>query len=590
MDANTDVNTPTEEGPAGSPHADRPPLHVRRLEFNDGTPIELDPGQIVVLVGANNVGKSSALQDISAQLLARPKSGHRVIARVDLAHAEGHPEPLIDWVKSRFPRFQARASDPFVYGTAQATVNESQLEETPLKPGIIDQIRRVVTFVANAQQRLDLTKPAQPIDRIRSLPQTPIQALYNDTEKVERLSQASESAFGQPLTFSHHDGHWRLRLGVPAVPPTTTGRHLFPTPETRQAIESLPMVEEQGDGLRSYLGVLLELLAERHLFVVLDEPEAFLHPPQARQLAAEIMRTKQAHAQLFLATHDSNFVRGLLDAQNVTLTIVRIDRSEDKNPVQVIEPSTIGAVATDPVLRHSNILDSLFHTAAVVCEAEPDCLLYESVLVDNNLIPSGTTLHFVGSSGKERVRQTCQLLQSLGVPTAAIVDFDILKRTEDVELLLKAIGAEVADIERLLSTVVAQLTELANSKAQTKKHFLNEVSAILQNVGDEEPISASKAGEVAELTRGTGTWAALKRHGIAETKGDLHVQLMELLDRLSERRLHIVPRGELEGWFRAAPGKGGQYVAAVLGQGLHTDQAENRDIANFATRVVDSLR
>ena len=175
-----------------------------------------------------------------------------------------------------------------------------------------------MTFVADAQERLSLTRPAPPIDRRRSAPQTPIQALYNDTDKVEALSEASRAAFGHPITYSHHDGHWRLRLGEPAIQPSVTGRHMFPTSETRQAIEDLPVVEEQGDGLRSYLGVLLELLAERHVFIVLDEPEAFLHPPQARQLATAIMKIKQPHAQLFVATHDSNFVRGLLDARGVS--------------------------------------------------------------------------------------------------------------------------------------------------------------------------------------------------------------------------------------------------------------------------------
>lgn len=127
MDATSEVEKEADVAITGSSDADRPPLHVRRLVFNDGTAIDLAPGQMVVFVGANNVGKSSALQDISARLLARPKSGHRVVTEVDIAQSEGHPAPLIDWVKTRFPRFQPRPSDPFVYGTAQATVNESQL-------------------------------------------------------------------------------------------------------------------------------------------------------------------------------------------------------------------------------------------------------------------------------------------------------------------------------------------------------------------------------------------------------------------------------------------------------------------------------
>lgn len=583
-----DTISPDAFGEASVPTG-RPPVYVKSLHFNDGTTVELEPGHVIVFVGANNVGKSNALRDISGELRSERRSTHKVITELKIEEPEGHPEPLRTWVRTRFPRFRPNATGPMMYGTAQGTVNETQLDEKPLKSQTIQQIRRVVTFVANAQERLSLTNPSQPFDSRRSGPQTPLQAIYNNAEKVEELSRASQSAFGVPLTYSHHDGHWRLRLGEPEVTPEVTGRHLFPTPETKAAIEALEVVEEQGDGLRSYLGVLLELLAERHVFVVLDEPEAFLHPPQARQLASVILEVKPDEAQLFVATHDSNFVRGLLDVPEARLSIVRISRDGDKNSVEVIEPKTIETVARDAVLRHSNILDAMFHSAAVVCEAEADCLLYESVAIDGSHLPSGMTVHFAGSSGKQRVTRTCELLRDLGVPTAAIVDFDIFKSREEVLALITAVGGNVDAVDTRLSSVVVQLADLARAETPTKDKLVDGINAILGDLEPAAKLSAAKLREVSNLARRSGQWSQLKRHGVDQTTGALHTDVQQLVNELAEQRVHVVPKGELESWFRDAPGKGGSHVARILDEGWHTDPDRGRELAAFVKRVIKSL-
>lgn len=574
----------TEDAYGTSDAEPTPPLFVNGLDFNDGTHIELNPGHVVVFVGANNVGKSCALRDIAASLRSERRSGHRVVTSVRFGRPACHPEPLRAWVRRRFPRFRPTSTHEMVFGTGQGTVNETQLDETPLRPQTLQQIQRVVTFVANAQERLALTNPSAPFDSRRSGPQTPIQALYNDLDKVERLSNASFAAFGKHLTYGHHDGRWRLRLGKPPAEPQVTGRHLFPTPKTKAEIEALDVVEEQGDGLRSYLGVLLELLAERHLFVVLDEPEAFLHPPQARQLAAATQGLKQDVAQLFVATHDSNFVRGLLDAREGYLSIIRVARENTRNPIQVVDPATISEVSRDPVLRHSNILDSMFHSAAVVCEAEADCLLYESIVIDGSVLQPGTTVQFTGSSGKHRALKTCELLRDLGVPTAVIVDFDALKEENDVIKLVHALGEDPKPVEDLLKRVCTQLRNYAKTTATTKARLEEKIAEILNDVHADSVLSASQLRQMSGVLKESGEWSELKRYGMGATSGGLHSDVKSLLDELGRRRLHVVPGGELESWFLAGPGKGASHVAHVLDHGWHLDPHRNRELLNFVRR------
>jgi hypothetical protein len=80
-----------------------------------------------------------------------------------------------------------------------------------------------------------------------------------------------------PLTLNRY-GALQLHLGVPTEPATVPP----PSRANLDAVLSLPLLHEQGDGVRSFVGLLHSLA--RLPLVLIDEPEAFLHPPHARLL------------------------------------------------------------------------------------------------------------------------------------------------------------------------------------------------------------------------------------------------------------------------------------------------------------------
>ena len=103
-------------------------------------------------------------------------------------------------------------------------------------------------------------------------------------------------------------GHPRRRfcpdLGKPATPGprnrlfSIRGVLRFPEgapasiPATREYLEELraiPLVQSQGDGVRSFIGVMLALIAARYPVVLIDEPEVLPPPPtQARLLGRKL--------------------------------------------------------------------------------------------------------------------------------------------------------------------------------------------------------------------------------------------------------------------------------------------------------------
>ena len=71
----------------------------------------------------------------------------------------------------------------------------------------------------------------------------------------------------------------------------------------------------QGDGYRSFAGVVLAMLTFADRLLLLDEPDAFLHPAQARALGRWLAtHAKKISAQVLLATHSADFLWGVISA------------------------------------------------------------------------------------------------------------------------------------------------------------------------------------------------------------------------------------------------------------------------------------
>ena len=68
---------------------------------------------------------------------------------------------------------------------------------------------------------------------------------------------------------------------------------------------------------------------------LIDEPESFLHPPQANIMGRIIGRTLSANQQAFISTHSEEIIKGLLDVCPERVKIIRITRENDSNNFSV---------------------------------------------------------------------------------------------------------------------------------------------------------------------------------------------------------------------------------------------------------------
>src|SRR5690606_29402020 len=133
-----------------------------------------------------------------------------------------------------------------------------------------------------------------------------------------------KEAFGEEVIINHGAGK-KIPLHVGERPIVTAENDRVST-AYQMKLRELPLLHEQGDGMKSFAGVFLSLFAEDYTINLIDEPEAFIHPPQAELLGQMISQKLGENKQLFIATHSEDFLKGLLESAVDRLIVIRIQQ------------------------------------------------------------------------------------------------------------------------------------------------------------------------------------------------------------------------------------------------------------------------
>lgn len=284
-------------------------------------------------------------------------------------------------------------------------------------------------------------------------------------------------------------------------------------------------IADMGDGIKAFCGVMAAVLASDVRIVLIDEPEAFLHPPTARKLGTNlVILGAERQGSLVVSTHSADVLMGCVQAGKC-LNIVRLTYQEDMATARLLPPDEIRQLMLDPLLRSTAVLSALFYRGAVVCEGDSDRVLYQEI--NERLIASGqpgcADCVFLNAQNKSTIRRIIEPLRKMGVPAAAVVDLDILKG-DDLKDLLRA--ASVPD------GVVKGLGQLRG-----------EIEAAFKRGG-----------------RDPG------KDGIDALAGDERESAQKLLSDLKEYGIFVVPVGNLERWLPElnVVGEKSQWLSNVL--------------------------
>lgn len=432
-----------------------PKIFFRSITFNDGTTIPLKNNSIVIFTGANNCGKSQFLKDCENILDSNYAMDPIVVTKVECEFYGDIDEP--NFLQNNFDvDYQGNYKQ---LGTGCHTQLVS-LQNWWKEHKLFNSMHKLFIKRLSTEQRLTVSNALQ---RSQNLENHPIYKLSNNGKLMRTVSDYFQQAFGVGLVLNYKE-----MLTIPLHVGGVADWRSFTMDredEYYKIVKDLPQLQNQGDGMRSFASIVLDTFTSEYPITLIDEPEAFLHPPQARVLGKMLARNNPENRQLFISTHSEDFLQGLIDADNDNVTVIRINRVDDINKMNVLENEEIKKLWSNPILRYSNILSGLFHEKVVVCESDYDCLFYQAVMnaMYEHKKEIAPDILFTYCGGKQRAKDIVVALKAVNVPVVAVCDFDLLNNSQNFKSLFSSFGADWAT---MLSADMKTIYDSMNAKAK----------------------------------------------------------------------------------------------------------------------------
>ena len=534
-------------------------VHISEITFNDGTQIPLNKNDLVIFVGPNNVGKSQALNDIYS--LCNLSTNTVVVKDIKIHKSKGSLLPLI-----KKASFIEEIGDQIYWYLNGAKYGFRKFDEDNIffESNDYRSYRDLFLCHITTEKRLDICTPANLINRNQPWI-NPIHYASFGSDFNKWLSDNFSKAFGEAVIPNILHGK-----SIPlCIGEQVNLKESFKNEQERlmkyaSILEKYKQAHLQGDGIKSFLGILLYLMLDYYQTYLIDEPEAFLHPPHARIIGQIIGETLNDNQQAFISTHSENFIKGLLDKCPERLKIIRITRKGKNNNISILDNSGIQAAFSNPLIKYSNIMSGIFHKNVVLCESDSDCKFYsfiENKIKQNNNMYSETL--YIHCGGKHRVGLIAKTLISLGINVKLILDLDFLDDINIVKSVTSVCGIDWDNLESDFNVVDKQVK--SNSNNISRDSLQKEINSILSKKENNAPVSNSELEKIKKLFVKPSRWQQIKECGVsAFPAGDAKKAFNRINDKLRSGHIYLVPVGELERFVPEIGGHGPEWVNKVI--------------------------
>jgi AAA domain, putative AbiEii toxin, Type IV TA system len=515
-----------------------------RLKFGHSpgaAPESISATPITVFVGPNNSGKSKVLSEIERYCRSGQKFAFVILD--DLAFSGLSSEMADDAIEQSKqppnPGETLHSDHIFMgsrYGRIQVPVGALKTaicEPTSNPSGFCGWFLTHYTLMLDGRSRINLVNE-QPAGDLQLPPHSSFQVLFRDDEKRGEVRRIVQEAFGTYFVIDPTNmGQFRVRLSdrAPTNPIEERGIHS----EAVQFQANAQLIDAASDGVKAFTGIVSELIAGDPKVVLIDEPEAFLHPSLAFKLGLEVSRAAlKTDKRVFVSTHSPNFVMGCIQS-GAPVNIIRLTYRGRSATARGLPSQELLSLMRNPLLRSTGVLSGLFYEFVVVTESDADRAFYQEVnerllaLKPECGIPNCL---FINAQNKQTVKTILQPLRKLGIPAAGIIDVDVLKDGGTVWTSL------------LESAYVPEIT----------RHSL-----------------ATARAAVKQAMEATGK--DMKRQGgLSILEGEQKEAATTLLAQLREYGIFVVPVGELESWLKdlSCSGHGPQWLIKIF-EGMGDD-------------------
>jgi hypothetical protein len=404
------------------------------LSFTElAKPIIVPTQGVTLFVGPNNSGKSLALKEIEASISTNGPIHTHIVKnfeflwpnaeqfRQDLQNLTDPPQPGDTTEVIRLRRLT-----PDGFSESQATHKSFLFSrfESKEKHEMGSHFFRLFQIKLDGRTRFALTDDRPQGDLLGS-PNNILARLFQDDEKRRSVRDIIHDAFGSYFVLDPTVGG-SLRIRLSETPPLDDEQSL--NKAARDFHARATYIKQASDGVQAFVGITCSVVADDYKLILIDEPEAFLHPPLARKLGYQLSKLGSKRAgSLIASTHSSDFLMGCLQA-NPNVNIVRVEYSNGKSKGRFVDGDSLSAFFRSPLMRSTNVISGLFHDGVVVTESDNDRVFYSEIYHRlSEAHPGFPSLLFVNAQNKQTIKEIIGPLRSFGVPAIGISDIDILK-------------------------------------------------------------------------------------------------------------------------------------------------------------------
>lgn len=531
--------------------------YISKIHFNDGTDVDIQQNDIVIFVGPNNAGKSQSLKDIYT--LAAEKQQTTVVTDITIKKSSTNIKDLLDSIAPK--EFQGSSTLYNVLG--HAFYYNKGIDDLFLSEPYFNVFLNL--FVANLDTAARLTICNPPDSITRDSPKYhPIHYAAFDPKYRKWLSNSFKKAFGVEVTANILNGATiPLCMGPPVILNGEYEDEQLRLEDFASKLETYKQVQNQGDGIKSFTGILLYLMLDHFCTYLIDEPESFLHPPQARIMGQIIGHRLSNQQQCFISTHSEEIIKGLLESAPQRIKIIRITRKDDTNCFAVLNNEKFKEIWNDPLLKYSNIMSSLFHKSVVLCESDSDCKMY-SIIESHlkQLSEKYSETLFIHCGGKHRMAKIVSALRSLKIDVKLISDIDVLNDETVFKGIVESFGIEWTSVQNNYNKIVGNLH--SPKEKINRNHAKASIDQII-NSSKAQDLSNREIKEIRNIISTVSKWDSIKSGGINSLPaGDATCGFNQLNTILQENGIYIVPVGELECFIKDIGKHGPEWTNKVL--------------------------
>jgi predicted ATPase len=407
-------------------------------------PLEFSVTPITIFVGPNYSGKSKLIKEIAELVQHGRATSERVIAdeiKLRTYSQEEAEKELHDLTLEANPGEMVHQGHILVGANgSRSQVQPSQIvhafvnfnalpDNDHMKQILASQILRHKLRMLDGQGRIGLAND-QAIGDMLAPATTSFQQLWRNDNLRSELREIVFDAFGEYLTLDPTNGG-QLRLRLSRRAPANLNEEQGLTLEARTFHAEATLLSAASDGAKAFCGIMSEVMAGKPDVLLIDEPEAFLHPTLSFKLAKHVAKQMSgSNKRLFVSTHSPHFLMGCV-ASGVPVNVVRLTYRNRVATARILPSDELAQIMKVPLLRSSGVLSGLFYENVVMTEGDTDRAFYQEInerllAADEPNLGIPNCL-FLNANGKDQIPTIMEPLRKFGIPVAGIYDLDFIK-------------------------------------------------------------------------------------------------------------------------------------------------------------------